>query len=89
MAFSSLVLEHELTVFVDVAHTTLGGDDLASEKTHCLLNALTGYTPFLFEFNPDQADLNSFLNLCRRVWKNMEANLDLASNLVRDLSKLS
>ena len=75
-------VEDEVTVFFDVAHTTLGGDDLESEQTHSLLNVLTGYTPFLFEFNQEQADLASFLNLCQRVWKNLEANPHLSSNLV-------
>ena len=77
-------VEDEVAVFVDVAHTTLGGDGLASEQAHCLLNVLIGYTPLLFEFDPEQADLTSFLKLCHRVWNNMKGNPELAKNLVSD-----
>ena len=70
-------------MFVDLAGSTLGEDDLASQKTHYLLNALRGYTPLLYDFNEDsECDLNSFLELCQKVWHNMESNPDLPENLV-------
>ena len=70
-------------MFVDLAGSTLGEDDLASQKTHYLLNALRGYSPLFYDFNEsEECDLNSFLELCKKVWQNMESNPELANNLV-------
>ena len=68
---------------MDLASSTLGEDDLAAQKTRCLLNALTGYAPLLYDFDVTKSDYNSFIALCKRVWDELAQNPKLTDNLVR------
>ena len=74
--------ENDITVFVDLASSTMGEDDLAREKTRSLLNSLTGYSPLLYDLQPEIATFENFLELCQKVWQNLEINPDLPDNLV-------
>jgi len=56
---------------------------MATHKTRYIHNTLTGYSPLLYDFDESVTkDLKSFLELCQKVWKNLETNPDLAENMV-------
>ena len=67
---------------MDLASSTLGEDDLAAQKTRYLLNALTGYSALLYDFDDAKTDYNSFIALCKRVWDALDQNPELTDNLV-------
>lgn len=77
-----LILEKDIRHFVDVASSTLGEDALAAQKTRYLLNALLGYSPLLYEFDPKKADYHSFMDLCKRVWDALKLYPALEDHLV-------
>jgi len=70
-------------VFVELASYTLGEDGLGTKQTRSLLNCLTGYSPLLYDYCPEGTDLTNFMELCRKVWKNLETNPELPENLVK------
>jgi len=68
---------------VDLVSNSIGEDSMATHKTRYIHNTLTGYSPLLHNFDKNRTkDLKSFLELCQEVWKNLEANPDLAENMV-------
>ncbi|XP_067940324.1 E3 ubiquitin-protein ligase rnf213-alpha-like [Watersipora subatra] len=83
------VQKNDIRIFVDLARNSLGEDDLANQKTRFLLNALNGYSPLLYEFTPNDRELSNFLELCKRVWSNMDKNPALADNLRMSSSQLT
>ena len=76
------ITEKDISNFVDLAHTTLGEDDLAQQKIRYLRNALTGYTPLLYEFDEQSLNFDQFMEKCQRIWTTMDKNKDLPDNLV-------
>ena len=77
-----IFLEKDVSNFVDLASSTLGEDDQAALKTRYLLNALTGYSPLIYDLDPAGTDYNSFIEICNEVWKAYNTNPDLMKNLV-------
>ena len=75
--------EKDISNFVDLASSTLGEDALSAQKTRYLLNALTGYSALLYDFDDAKNDYNSFIALCKRVWDELAQNSELTDNLVR------
>ena len=76
------ITEKDISNFVDLANTTLGEDDLAAQKIRYLRNALTGYTPLLYEFDEKSLNFDQFMEKCQRIWTTMDKNKDLPDNLV-------
>lgn len=74
--------ENEISVFVELAGTTLGEDDLAIQRSLHLHNALNGYIPFLYDFDTENSDYDGFLKTCNKVWKSLEMNPELSENMV-------
>ena len=79
-----LFSEKDISNFVDLASSTLGEDDLAAQKTRYLLNALTGYSPLIYDLHDEQdgADYGKFIGFCTKVWDALETNEELINNLV-------
>ena len=68
---------------MDLASGTLDEDDEAAQKTRYLINALTGYSPLIYDFNPDdQVNFKQFMSYCKEVWRAHSENPTLEKNLV-------
>ena len=65
-----------------MASSTLGEDDQAALKTRYLLNALTGYSPLIYDLDVKGTDYNDFIEICRKVWEAKDKNPQLVTNLV-------
>ena len=74
--------EKDISNFVDLASSTLGEDDQAALKTRYLLNALTGYSPLIYDLDVKGTDYNDFIEICRKVWEAKDKNPQLVTNLV-------
>ena len=68
---------------MELAGSTFGEDDLATQKSLYLHNALNGFLPLLYEINSEGVDYDRFLEACGKVWKSLETNSELPDNLVR------
>jgi len=82
----SFVVGKDISNFVDLASSTLGEDDLAAQKTRCLLIALTGYAPLIYyDFSNTTTSFEEFLEMCNGVWDSLKENKELPNNLVSRL----
>ena len=62
--FALCFLESEIGVFVELAGSTFGEDDLAAHKSLYLHNALNGYLPLIYDIDSEGADYEQFLAAC-------------------------
>lgn len=84
--------EKDISNFVDLASSTLGEDDQAALKTRFLLNALTGYSPLIYDLEVKggaPTDYITFIEICQKVWDGMSTNEELIKNLVRFIITLA
>jgi len=72
------VVEDDIGTFVDLVCSTC---EDAQTVIH-LLNALTGYTPLLYDLDQERTDYNSIIDLCKRVWETLDQKKDLELSLV-------
>ena len=68
---------------MELAGSTFGEDDLATQKRLYLHNALNGFLPLIYEIDSEGVDYDRFLEACGKVWKSLETNSELPDNLVR------
>ncbi|XP_053391302.1 E3 ubiquitin-protein ligase rnf213-alpha-like [Mercenaria mercenaria] len=57
-----------------------GEEPMNIARVQCLHTAVTGYAPLIFDLK-DDADFEELLQLCRNVWKELEANPSLPDKL--------
>lgn len=77
------ITEKDISTFVDLASGTLSEDDEAAQKTRYLINALTGYSPLIYDFDDTkETDFTQFMGYCNEVWKAYGENNRLERNLV-------
>ena len=76
------LIEKDIGVFVELAGSTFGEDDLAAQKSLLLHNALNGYIPLLYEIEAENSDYKVFLDACKKVWKSLETDPELPESLV-------
>lgn len=77
-----ILLGKDIAFFAEVTSNTLDEDSLSVCKTQCLLSALNGYAPLIYELEQSPKDLDSFLKICELVWKEQDRNKQLPTNLV-------
>mgnify|MGYP001803202039 CR=1 FL=1 len=76
-------IESDISTFVDLASGTLDEDDEAAQKTRYLINALTGYSPLIYDFDPEEkVSFDEFMGHCKEVWRALSENPKLEKNLV-------
>lgn len=49
----------------------MGEDDKATSKASTVLNAITGYSPLIYELVAD-CKYSEFIRLCEKVWSSMQ-----------------
>ena len=84
MAFNLEGLQ-ELKVFVDLAYISTGDDGMQIAKVRCLQSAAVGYAPLIYNL-PADCDYRDFLDRCEEVWKALDSNPRLPTELVRFLA---
>ena len=76
-------IESDISTFVDLASGALDEDDEAAQKTRYLINALTGYSPLIYDFDPEEkVSFDEFMGHCKEVWRALSENPKLEKNLV-------
>ncbi|XP_060084373.1 E3 ubiquitin-protein ligase rnf213-alpha-like [Ylistrum balloti] len=70
----------ELKVFVDLATISAGEGDIEIAKVQCLHSATTGYAPLIFNLT-DDIGYQGFLDKCKLVWNELEADPNLHKKL--------
>ena len=71
-----------MKVLVDLAMITAHGQgDMEVHKVKCLHAAATGYSSLIYDLKPD-ISFERFLDLCRSVWRSLEADPELPTKLV-------
>ncbi|XP_076109129.1 E3 ubiquitin-protein ligase rnf213-alpha-like [Mytilus galloprovincialis] len=72
---------HELKTFVDLAYISTGDQGLEIAKVRCLQSAAIGYAPLIFNLESD-CSYKDFLERCEEVWKALDSNQNLPSELL-------
>lgn len=71
----------ELKTFVDLAYISTGDQGLEIAKVRCLQSAAIGYAPLIFNLET-YCSYKDFLERCEEVWKALDSNQNLPSELV-------
>ena len=70
-----------LKVFLDLASISAGEGDMEIAKVNCLHAATTGYGPLIFDLDIN-IDSRAFLERCKILWKELDADPNLPKKLV-------
>ena len=68
-------------MFVDLASISAGDEPREIDKVNVLHSSVTGYAPLIFEVG-EKCDTEMFLERCKVVWRELEANPNLPEQLV-------
>jgi len=72
----------ELNVLAELAMSSAAGQgDLEVERVLCLLAAVNGYAPFIYDL-PQNTDFNHFMKLCGHIWHALASDKNLPKKLV-------
>ncbi|XP_071137105.1 E3 ubiquitin-protein ligase rnf213-alpha-like [Mytilus edulis] len=71
----------ELKTFVDLAYISTGDQGLEIAKVRCLQSAAIGYAPLIFNLET-YCSYKDFLERCEEVWKALDSNQNLPSELL-------
>ncbi|XP_060597666.1 E3 ubiquitin-protein ligase rnf213-alpha-like [Ruditapes philippinarum] len=77
----------EFQVFVELAFIAIGDDPFNIGKVQTLHSAVNGYAPLIFDL-PSRCDFEDLLDLCKIVWRNLEANSKLPKQLADTESQI-
>ncbi|XP_052239407.1 E3 ubiquitin-protein ligase rnf213-alpha-like [Dreissena polymorpha] len=73
--------QKELNVFVELAIMSAGDDHMNIGKLRCLHSAVIGYSPLIFELNPE-CDYEELLEKCGHIWNALNVNPRLPEQLI-------
>jgi len=66
---------------VDLAMMSAGESDIETDRVSCLHTTALGFAPFIFDLDKS-ADLSHLIDICERVWEEIQGNIHLPKQLV-------
>lgn len=71
-----------MKTLVDLAMMSAGESDIETDRVSCLHTTALGFAPFIFDLDKC-AGLSQLIDVCERVWEEIEGNDLLPVKLVK------